>query len=433
MLFERTRLPVRKLVEGWRTGSLVRNPDYQRGQAWGPAQKQALIDSLFRMYPIPPIFLEEKTSEGLFGGGAQKHEVIDGQQRILSLQAYFDDELELLDPADPRLRLPFSLRTHPAPWKGRRYSQLDRDLKVTLDSFELDVFLVREVQHEDEVRDLFIRLQSGTALTRQQIRDAWPGRVGPLIEAMAGKLAKHPKYRLFQAVDGRGTRDDEDDPRDPYVKHRQTCAQLMRLLIARMSDPRHFPSVEASDVDGFYHEQTSIDPNGPAIQEIERVFSHTQEVTEILRAGWSGRRKLPKLTMFCLAFFFQDMLRNEYFKFNAAAYRRLAEFAAEVTPARGSRNVSGPAVRQFYASFLAEMPDDVGFVLDERRLFDGPQKAEIRQRDDSRCQICLKPASEDEEEYDHHPLPHRLGGRTEVSNGRLVHRDCHPRGRPKAE
>jgi hypothetical protein len=257
--FERKEFDVQGLVNAYKSGSLVRNAEYQRGAAWSQQQKQALIDSIFREYPLPPLFLEVKESLGLEGKPITKYEIIDGQQRILSLAEYLSDDFALLSPSNPRLRLPLSLRTKDAPWAEKSFSDLPKDLQERLQQQKIYVNLVHNVANPDEVRDLFIRLQSGTALTRQQIRDAWPGELGPRVERWAGKLSKNPKYLFFNAVDGRGTRDDEDDTTDTYVKHRTTCAQLCALLLGRARNPFAAPSIKAGDLDALYHEHTQGD------------------------------------------------------------------------------------------------------------------------------------------------------------------------------
>lgn len=430
MEFVRERQTAKELVEAWRAGSLTRNPEYQRGQAWKTPQKQALIDSLFRKYPIPPIFLERKSAAGLFGSKAEQFEIIDGQQRILSLSGFFSEEFELLKPSEEKLRLPHSLREKHTPWSGRRYGQLDSTLKEQIDSTEIDVYLVENVANPDEVRDLFIRLQSGTPLTRQQIRDAWPGQIGPLVEAYAGKLTRRPKYRVFAAIDGRAMRDDEGDPNDPYVKHRQTCAQLLRILIARMYDPKHFPSVQADDIDSFYHDQTNIDPNGPMVQELERILDLTQTVTDVAKEKWYGKKKPPKLSVFALALFFQDMEKSPLFKFDSTSAGTMANFVRGVEIQATGRTVSGPAIRSYYEAWLCKLPEGIGIRLDEKRSFSDDDRKQIRKRAEGNCQVCGDQVDETEAEYDHHPLPYFLGGRTTVENGRLVHKNCHPRGHP---
>lgn len=113
------------------------NPEHQRGATWKLSQRQSVIDSVFRLYPIPPIFLQVITT------------------RCLKVQ---------IDP----------LPTGQALWGGHRFSNLTGDLKQTFQRTQL-TFVLIQTDGAGEVRDLFIRLQAGTALTRQEVRDAWPG------------------------------------------------------------------------------------------------------------------------------------------------------------------------------------------------------------------------------------------------------------------
>ena len=223
------------LVAAWKDGSLKINEEYQRGASWAQPQMQGLIDSIFRQYPIPPIFLHQIRSRGLGGQESTRYEIVDGQQSIRALADYHFDKFPLLDASDKKLRLPNSLRKLPAPWRKRRFSELDEHLRNELKAKQIDVFVINELVDADEVRDLFIRLQSGTALSRQQIRDAWPGTVGPFVERLAGKLNCAPAVNLFKQIDRRGTR--SDDESDEYDSDRQFCAQLLCLFLARERDP----------------------------------------------------------------------------------------------------------------------------------------------------------------------------------------------------
>ncbi|MBI4534746.1 MAG: DUF262 domain-containing protein [Ignavibacteriae bacterium] len=178
MRFEKKQYKVENLAEAWNSGSLARNEEYQRGEAWTLQQKQALVDSLLRDYPIPPLFLQMKTMAGLGGKTSDRWEIVDGQQRILALRDFAGDKFPLLDPTDKRLKLPASMRKTSVPWANRTCSGLDAAIRSKFAGTLIDVYEISHVSSPDEVRDLFIRLQSGTALTRQQIRDAWPGNLG---------------------------------------------------------------------------------------------------------------------------------------------------------------------------------------------------------------------------------------------------------------
>lgn len=198
---------VAKLVDAFSAGSLLRNPEYQRGEAWREHQKAAFVDSFFRAYPLPPLFLYVREAPGLEGHPVRKFEIVDGQQRLTALRDFRDGKIRLsnLD-EDSKLKIPRSVRQNPAPWAGRLYSELSDDLRSRFEQFEITVFEVGLDAHPDEVRDLFIRLQSGTALTRQQVRDAWPGNLGPFIESIAGKLDRHPSQQLQPHQQARPTR-----------------------------------------------------------------------------------------------------------------------------------------------------------------------------------------------------------------------------------
>lgn len=256
---EPTKYSVDKLVKGWKSAELRINPEYQRGARWTPAQQQGLVDSIFRKYPVPPLFLHQITSDGL-AGPTKRFEVVDGQQRVRALADFLGDKLSLLESTDKKLRLPNSLRSISAPWGGKRFSQLETQLQNELLKTSIDVFLITRVENADEVRDLFIRLQSGTALTRQQVRDAWPGAIGPFVESMAGKLDRQPSSELFRLV-GRWGREVEDD-HDQYDGDRSFCAQLLRLFLARLGDPLAQQSIGANELDKLYHESTTFEPQG---------------------------------------------------------------------------------------------------------------------------------------------------------------------------
>ena len=60
-------------------------PPYQRKVVWPEWKQKALMDSLFRRYYIPSIVLREV----IIDDNQSKWEVVDGQQRITSVQNFF--------------------------------------------------------------------------------------------------------------------------------------------------------------------------------------------------------------------------------------------------------------------------------------------------------------------------------------------------------
>jgi len=422
------KFQVKRLVEAWNSGSLKTNQEYQRGASWKPWQMQGLVDSIFRRYPIPPLFLHEISEPGLKGQTQTRYEIVDGQQRIRSLADYFGDKFPLLDPHDKRLRLPNSLRSNPAPWAKKRHSELDQLHRSHLDDQELDVYLIQNVKDPDEVRDLFIRLQSGTALSRQQIRDAWPGTVGPFVETMAGKIDRVPDVRLFQLVDKRGSRTEDD--RDRYDTDRQFCAQLLCLFLAHERDPLAQQSIGADELDKVYHENTRFDVNGASAQAFKAALQTTTKIIEAaIRHSGLAKKKFRKIDIIALFLVVCDLSRTATFKFD----KTFTEAAAEqlilgTIPLTGGKSTSGAAVFNHYEAWRNLLVQKTGIRLDPKRCFDENDKARIFQRDGGCCQICGNKVDSSDAEYDHYPVPHASGGRTVVENGRLVCRSCHPRG-----
>jgi len=422
------------LVAAWNNSSLKINEEYQRGASWTQPQMQGLIDSIFRQYPIPPIFLHEKRSKGLGGVETIRYDIVDGQQRIRAMADFYAGKFPLLNPADDKkLRIPNSLRTIPAPWGKRRFSELDSNLRDELKAKEIDVFVISQIVNADEVRDLFIRLQSGTALSRQQIRDAWPGTMGPFIEALAGKLDRTPSINLFKKIDKRGMRVDDDN--DAYEADRQFCAQLLCLFLARERDPLSEQSISANDLDKLYHDNTTFDPGGETAERFRATLNLAGQVFQaavghaVRDHDQRAKRKFKKLDVISVFLLIQDLSRNPQFKFDRSFAQKVAEHVLADREANAfGKSTSGPTIAKYYAEWRDKIIGHVGIRLDPKRLFDDSDKEAIYGRALGNCGICGEHVDSSDAEYDHFPIPHGLGGRTEVNNGRLVHRKCHPRG-----
>lgn len=69
----------------------ITRPPYQRKGVWPPKLKKALIVSLFRRHYIPDIVLREVHKPNHIA----KFEVVDGQQRIIAIQDFFNDKNQI--------------------------------------------------------------------------------------------------------------------------------------------------------------------------------------------------------------------------------------------------------------------------------------------------------------------------------------------------
>lgn len=143
-------------------------PFYQRRYVWKIDQASRLIESFLMGLPVPQVFLYQNDEEQL--------EVIDGQQRLLSihyfLTGFFGDE-----DASGRRRI-FKLRglSERSEYNGRTFEELsDRD-KRKLKNSTIRAINIRQLTPKggaESVFHIFERLNTGgTQLKPQEIRNA---------------------------------------------------------------------------------------------------------------------------------------------------------------------------------------------------------------------------------------------------------------------
>ncbi len=426
MNFNKEDYPVNAIVDQFDRGLVVPNPEYQRGLQWDQNQMKSLIDSLFRKYPLPPIFLHEKKSRGLRGDESSKFEIVYGQQRIRSLVKFSKNEFELLDVKDKRLKIPNSLRSMPAPWQGLTYDRLFKELRDTFDNHKLEAYCITGIANDDEVRDLFIRLQAGKPLTSQQVRDAWPGPVGPFVEQLAGKLDRMPALKLFEKIDRRGSK--EEESKDKRVNHRIICAQLLLLFMERSRHPDNFCAISSKNLDQLYHENTNFGRDSEAAILFQDLLAKTEKIISILEVR-SGRAKFKRLDVVGLFCFLHDLSYLKNVRLDTVHLQKIASLVDELSGTATGKSTSLVAVRAAATALQerAQKVPDLMIRLDPNRAFNDEQKRAITIRSDGKCDVCRKPVIDEEAEYDHFPIAYARGGKTEAANGRLVHRRCHPR------
>ena len=137
-------------------------PDFQRGFVWSQKQASQFIESLLLGLPVPGIFLTMQV-------GTEKMMVVDGQQRLKTLQFFYSGEFE-------EGRKPFALRGVSPEFEGKRYIDLREPDRERLDNALIHATVTRQLYPEDgmsSVFHIFRRLNStGQRLVPQEIRQA---------------------------------------------------------------------------------------------------------------------------------------------------------------------------------------------------------------------------------------------------------------------
>ena len=89
MKFCLTSYSIREFISLFEEKRLNLNPPYQRNPIWSKKSQQALISSILNNWPLPTIFLQQKSDS--------KYEVVDGQQRLRAMIEFHASRLSDLD------------------------------------------------------------------------------------------------------------------------------------------------------------------------------------------------------------------------------------------------------------------------------------------------------------------------------------------------
>ena len=132
-------------------------PPFQRGYVWNIYRASRFIESLLLGLPVPAIFLcrEERT---------QKLLVIDGQQRLRTLQYFYSGVFEPQGCA-------FRLRQVQKQFEGKTYKTLREDDRLKLDDSILHAIIVKQEkpnQDQSSIYHIFERLNTGGVLLQPQ-------------------------------------------------------------------------------------------------------------------------------------------------------------------------------------------------------------------------------------------------------------------------
>lgn len=136
------------------SGKLELSPNYQRRKVWTQVAKSYLIDTILRSKTMPKVLVCEKLIER-----RTYREVVDGQQRLRAIIEYSKDEF------------PIS-RTHSTELAGKRFSDLDEELKNAFLTYPISTDIINDASTE-ELLDTFARLNTyGVKLNKIELLHA---------------------------------------------------------------------------------------------------------------------------------------------------------------------------------------------------------------------------------------------------------------------
>ena len=428
------------LIDLWKEKVLRVNHEYQRGLKWNELQKLMFIDSIFRKYSIPAFYFHEIQSTA----GKVKntfYDIVDGQQRIDAIYSYSEGAFPLLDPSnDSDFRFPNFVKNRSCPWAGKRFDELEENLKNQLKDTTVVVYEISNTD-ENEIRDLFIRLQGGTPLTPQDKRDSWPGHFTEFVLKAGGKsgVDKWFGFPVFKEI----------AKAQNESRRRQLVAQIFMLFWSTRKE-RKFCDIKSVNIDQFYHEHVGFDQSSNEVMRFDKICKKIHQAL-------IGQPKVVGHYLIHL-FMLTDLLLDDYrptwetnlgealFEFDRRC-RQASKDAKDNNPeaefekywqsyAQWARTNSDNAstIQRRHAFFSTEMSKLLNLKkLDSQRSFTEFERTSVFYRDQGQCQYC-KMNDEDHKvawsECDiHHVIPYAEGGATNINNAALMHKECHPKAK----
>lgn len=163
------------------------HPPYQRkGRLWSPSDKAYLIDSILNGFDIPKLYLADfQYKDSALNISRLPYSIIDGKQRFEAVFDFFENRI-VLNPdfvwrRDPSLKL-----------GGLSLRDIRKNHPLVGEAFDNESWDVMSViaENEDDINELFVRLNRSKTLTGAEIRNAM---VGPVAD-ITRRVAQHPFF-----------------------------------------------------------------------------------------------------------------------------------------------------------------------------------------------------------------------------------------------
>lgn len=385
------------------------NSRYRKAEVWRKSQEQLLIDSMLTGIDIPKIYVRELDKD--------KWDAVDGQQRLRAILKFRNDGLEL-DPKDIR-----------ADFAGKKFSDLSEDMKDTFMDYQFDVVILQDATDED-VEDMFLRMQNGTTLKSAERRNVMPGKVKIFVQ----KLAKSP---FFESCDFSNS----------GYAYNDVAAQM--LLLEMEGGPCYITDIH---LDKMYkkHKDSFSDRSDDA--------KNVKKILGLLYKAFPDKENphLEKYSVISLFLLFRELLENyaikhriteigdwfiKVFEKERLEWQVISTESQEFPDDKRKQEFldyqrMGGNYSDKIASFeyrhdflmrkLFEHIQDIN-PLDKRRRFSLHQRKAIYYRDGGHCQLQIKCKGEKCDfgswEADH-KIPHTKGGETTVANGQVACVEC---------
>ena len=424
----------------------VTRPPYQRKAVWSKKKKQALMDSLFRRYYIPKLVIREVRKDE----NVTINEIVDGQQRITTVQEFFDNKYSL----------PKTLDDLGEGLAGKYYKDLDTGIRKFIDKslkYQADVIKNIEepsnVEHQIIATEIFWRLQQGESLNYMEVAHA---QLSSLSRNFIVKYSDDLTfdYEAYKAIDSNPNKLDFFkllDVNNDRMKHLQFMARF--LLIEKANGYTDLSDKKITEFINDYKTQDGIgnysfenEKTGIKVKTNLNTFYSIFKDDSILDKN-NGIKEFSTeyfiISIYMLIrhlrmhYALDDSIKGNVKDFVYDFYKRwktydegtdndLLTFSNRRQQGETDLEVRDMILRQIFFKYVSDNNIDLK-EKDTNRAFSELQRILIYREGKGLCQQCLREGVPEKEarvswsKYQaDHVLPHSKGGETIISNGELL-------------
>jgi hypothetical protein len=382
------------------------NYDYQRGDVWTNTQQIELIRSIFNSYSIGVLVLYINDND--------QFEILDGQQRLLTIKKYLNDKLNL-DRSDIKL-----------------YSDLNDQDKMFLNAYSVGYLKLKSHNPETKEEDIiqtFLRLQEGSPLNKAEKINAHRG---------AFKNAFKEIREIHNIFNYLGN--------DKRFRLRLLCAELLHLELESDYSHSKFPGLELAALKSSCMKYEK-EIGKTRLKFFRGNLDYLQHSLNFMLTAMTPRDLVPfYLLVSYLRKYKGDNsnLKNELSSFCTEFLQKVNSFSVyDTIPPQGmekedffdylnykteGRKATSSDSIEFRFDFIKKRFEEyIPFIQkDPKRLHDIEQKRILFYRQKGLCDQCKKQIDFRVDGSAHHILAHKDGGQTDdIENAVLLHEKCH--------
>lgn len=407
---------VQDLINLYNNGSLNLSPGFQRKSVWTIKDREKLIDSIIRNYPLPAIFLYRRAEHGKI-----IYDVIDGKQRIETI-LMFIGELRG-NRFEVKIQLPGNENVEWISWSYMK----KRGLQTLITGYHL--YTIEVDGGFNNIIDLFVRINStGKALSKAEQQHA-KFYNSQFLKVAAKTAKKYEDYFSKTGIVSSG--------QISRMKHVELICEIMlsifhgdvlnkKAALDRVMEKDHLTYSQIKKTD-----QKTI----KAINRIKIIFSDLKEtrfrqlsdyyILTILFAKYES-----------MGYVLTDRRRNKL------AFEILKSFSAGIDKVRQKqKNLEGATEsEQMFRDYLltvTQSTDEISQRQKRLKIIDGLLSSLFERKDinrsfspeqrrliwhssaEKKCTVCKTPLTWDDFTIDHLD-PHSKGGKTAIENSGLL-------------